>query len=107
VKTQSDQSAQAPVPSGADEPGERRDLGVRGRAVGIVVWSSFLAACAGALFVFAFIAPGDLIGPADGGDWQDHLGVYSLGFLGMWCLGAVASTIALYLRHGLEHKPGS
>jgi hypothetical protein len=83
---------------------ERRDLGARARRVGIVVWSSFLAACAGTLFLFAFIAPTDIIGAADGSDWQDHLGAYSLGFLGLWCLAAVASTIALYLHHGLEHK---
>ncbi len=83
---------------------ERRDLGARARKVGVVVWSSFLAACAGTLFLFAFIAPTDIIGPADGSDWQDHLGTYSLGFLGLWCLAAVASTIALYLHNGPEHK---
>jgi O-antigen/teichoic acid export membrane protein len=85
---------------------ERRDLGRRARTVGVVLWSSFLAACAGTMFFFAFIAPADIIGPAEGGGWQDHLGIYSLGFFGLWCLGAVASAIALYLR-GLEHRPES
>ena len=52
-------------------------------------------------------APPRLVLPgaeADGSDWQDHLGTYSLGFLGLWCLAAVASTIALYLHNGPEHK---
>ena len=83
---------------------QRRDLGARARAVGIVVWSSFMAAAAGTMFFFAFIAPTDIIGPTDGSGWQDHLGIYSLGFFGLWCLAAVASALALYLHHGIEHK---
>lgn len=85
----------------ADPP---RDIGARARAVGIVVWSSFLAACAGTMFFFAFIAPADIGAAAAGSGWQDNLGVYSLGFFGLWCLGAMASAIGLYLHHGIEHK---
>jgi hypothetical protein len=90
----------------APDSDARPDLGHRARAIGVVVWSSFLAACAGTMFFFAFIAPADIIGPAEGGGWQDHLGVYTLGFFGLWCLGAVASAIALYL-HDVFHTPGS
>jgi len=84
----------------------RHDLGRRARAIGVVVWSSFLAACVGTMFFFAFIAPADIVGPAAGSGWQDHLGVYTLGFFGLWCLGALASAIALYL-HGFVQPPGS
>jgi hypothetical protein len=93
-------------PTGAPVAQERRELGQRARAVGVVVWSSFLAACAGTMCFFAFIAPSDIIGPAEGSGWQDNLGIYTLGFFGLWCLGAVASAIALYLR-GLDKAPGS
>lgn len=96
----------ADQPTGAPVAEERRELGQRARAIGVVVWSSFLAACAGTMFFFAFIAPADIIGPVDGGGWQDHLGIYTLGFFGLWCLGAVASAIALYL-HGVVQAPGS
>jgi len=91
-----------------EEPasGERADLGGRARAIGIVVWSSFLAACAGTMFFFAFIAPADIVGPWAGGGWQDELGVYTLGFFGLWCLAALASAIAVYLC-GVIRAPGS
>ncbi len=97
MSVESQQPAEAPAGEG------RGELGARARAIGIVLWSSFLAACAGTMFFFAFIAPAD-IAPAAGADWENQLGVYSLGFFGLWCLAAVASTIALYLQRGLEHK---
>jgi hypothetical protein len=28
---------------------------------------------------------------------MDHLGVYSLGFFGLWCLSALAAALALFL----------
>jgi hypothetical protein len=93
-------------PTGTPVAAERRELGRRARAIVVVVWSSFLAACAGTMFVFAFVAPADIIDPVDGSGWQDHLGIYTLGFFGLWCLGALASAIALYL-YGLAHAPGS
>lgn len=90
-------------PAGAAAAEERHELGARGRAIGVVLWSSFLAASAGTMFFFAFIAPAD-IAPAAGAAWEDQLGVYSLGFFGLWCLAAVASTIAVYLHRGAERK---
>jgi hypothetical protein len=99
-------NADAEQKSDAAAGDTHRDLSQRARAIGVVVWSSFLAACAGTMFFFAFIAPADIIGAAEGSGWQDHLGVYTLGFFGLWCLGAVASAIALYL-HDVFHTPGS
>ena len=96
-----DADPETPVVAPASAP--RRELGMRARAIGVVVWSSFLAACAGTMFFFAFIAPPDIAGAAEGG-WQDHLGIYTLGFFGLWCLGAAASAIALYL-YGVVSAP--
>ena len=76
-----------------------RELTRRARAVGAIAWASFLAACAGTMFFFAFVAPDSLLGNYPPGDRIDRIGVYTLGFFGLWCLGALASALALYL-HG-------
>jgi len=74
-----------------------QDLSPRARVIAVVVWASFLASCAGTLFFFAFIAPVDLIGEEPQSGFMDHLSVYTLGFIGFWCVGALASAVALYL----------
>jgi hypothetical protein len=79
------------------EANPRRELGRRARLIGVVVWSSFLAAGVGTMFFFAFIAPSDLIGEDPQGTLMDHLAVYSLGFFGLWCLSALAAALALFL----------
>jgi hypothetical protein len=99
-------NADTEQPAGAPAQEAPRNLGRRARAIGVVLWSSFLAACAGTMFFFAFIAPADLVGPVEGSGWQDQLGVYTLGFFGLWCLGALSSAITLYLS-GVVHAPGS
>ena len=43
---------------------ESRELGRRARAIGALLWASFLAAAAGTMFFFAFIAPDELLGIA-------------------------------------------
>ncbi|MBS0387272.1 MAG: hypothetical protein JSR15_02240 [Proteobacteria bacterium] len=92
-----------PVPEG------RRDGRRRALAVGAVLWASFLSACAGTMFFFAFVAPEDLVGNYPESDRIDRLGVYTLGFFGLWCLGALASALALYVhRHiSADERPGS
>lgn len=49
------------------------------------------------MFFFAFVAPDTLL---DGVDDRmiDHLAVYTLGFLGLWLLAALASALTLFLR---------
>lgn len=84
------------LPSPIEEK-PRRDLSRRARLIAVVLWSSFLAAGAGTMFFFAFIAPSDLIGETPQGSLMDHLGVYSLGFFGLWCLSALAAALALFL----------
>jgi hypothetical protein len=78
------------------------DLGRRARAFGAVLWASFLAAAAGTRFFFAFISPDELLGGTPDNDMVDHIGVYTLGFFGLWLLSALSASLALYLRGVLE-----
>ena len=77
---------------------EPRPLSVRSRTVGIVAWSSFLAACAGTMVLFAFVSPEDFYGESGPGDMFDRVSVYTIGFFGLWLLGALASTLALWMN---------
>lgn len=90
-----------PPPSeGQDGPQGVHDLGRRARAIGAAAWGSFLAACAGTMFFFAFISPDEILNAFPEDDRIDHIGVYTLGFFGLWLLSALAASIALYV-HGL------
>ncbi len=84
----------------APDAPDANDLGRRARAIGAVLWGSFLAACVGTMWFFAFINPDDLLNNFPEGDRIDHVGVYTLGFFGLWLLSALSASIALYL-HGL------
>jgi hypothetical protein len=105
----------APVagPGPGDPQGARPDLTARARAVGAVAWASFLAAGVGTMFFFAFIAPEDLLSAFPENDHIDRIGVYTLGFFGLWCLSALASALALYVYgqllagHGRQDRPGA
>lgn len=102
-----------------DPPGERasttlaaddyqgRELGRRARAIGTLLWASFLAAAIGTMFFFAFVAPDELLGVTVHSDRIDRLGVYTLGFFGLWALGALASALTLYVHGQLDAGPGS
>jgi len=46
---------------------------------------------------FSLYCPVDLIGEEPQSGFMDHLSVYTLGFIGFWCVGALASAVALYL----------
>ena len=63
----------------------------------MAIWASFLAACAGTMFFFAFIAPDELMGDSFIDSMLDHLGVYTMGFLGLWLLALLASALTLYM----------
>jgi len=78
--------------------GSTGDLGRRARAIGAVLWASFLAAGVGTMFFFAFISPDDLLRGLPDNDMFDHIGVYTLGFFGFWLLSALSASLALYLR---------
>jgi hypothetical protein len=74
---------------------ERRGWGVN---VGLVLWPSFLASCAGSLLFFAAVDPALLkdAGPRLFAGIDREAG-YALGFIFFWVIGAVASALSVYL----------
>ena len=82
------------------------ELGRRARAIGTLLWASFLAAAIGTMFFFAFIAPDELLGVAAHSARIDRMGVYTLGFFGLWALCALASALTLYVHGQLDAGPG-
>lgn len=75
----------------------RPALGERARAVGIVAWSSFLAAGVGTTVCFGLVDPAAVRPEAAPPWWTSRLAVYSLGFLFFWAIGALAAALALLL----------
>ena len=88
--------------SDSHESAGGRELGRRARAIGTLLWASFLAASVGTMFFFAFIAPEELLGIGTGSSRIDRMGVYTLGFFGLWALSALASALTLYVRGQLD-----
>jgi hypothetical protein len=84
-------SAPAPLPH---EPGRRG----RGVDIALVLWPSFLASCAASLLFFAAVDPALLrdAGPRLFAGLDREAG-YALGFLFFWGVGAIASTLSIYL----------
>jgi hypothetical protein len=89
-----------PHPEATDQASH--DIGRRARVIGAVLWASFLAASAGTMFFFAFISPDELLRGLPENDMFDHIGVYTLGFFGLWLLSALSASLALYLRGLLD-----
>jgi hypothetical protein len=77
--------------------------------VGLVLWPSFLAACAASLLFFAAVDPALL---RDAGPrlffGLDRRAGYALGFLFFWGIGAIASAVSVYLIRTarLNGRPG-
>jgi hypothetical protein len=94
----------APPPTEVDG-GAQPELPPRARAAGAILWASFLAACVGTMFFFAFVAPDELLSGYPEDDRIDRIGVYTLGFFGLWCLSALASALALYVHGQLGRNP--
>jgi hypothetical protein len=72
--------------------------GVRGLDVALVLWPSFLAACAASLLFFAAVDPALLrdAGPRLFAGLEREAG-YAVGFLFFWGIGALASALSVYL----------
>jgi hypothetical protein len=66
--------------------------------IALVVWPSFLAACVASLLFFAVVDPELLrdAGPRLLAGIDREAG-YALGFLFFWGIGAIASTLSVYL----------
>lgn len=66
------------------------ELSPRARAVGVVVWCSFLAACGATMVFFGLLDPLIL--------WNgDRRTAYALGFFFFWAVTACAAALAVYM----------
>lgn len=83
------------VPPGAAP--EERSLGERGRAIGVIVWSAFLAAAVACVLCFAFVDPEALAAGNAPAWWTSRRTVYALGFFFFWLTGVVAATLCWQL----------
>jgi hypothetical protein len=81
---------------------------VRGLDVALVLWPSFLAACVASVLFFAAVDPALLrdAGPRLFAGLERDAG-YALGFLFFWAIGALASTISIYLIRTARTEPGT
>ena len=79
---------------------------VRGLDVALVLWPSFLAACVASVLFFAAVDPAMLrdAGPRLFAGLERDAG-YALGFLFFWAIGALASTISIYLIRTARAEP--
>ncbi len=73
------------------------DLGVRGRAWGVIVWSAFLAAALATMVCFALLDPESLAMGETPGWWTGRLRVYAIGFFFFWLVGLVAAALCWQL----------
>jgi hypothetical protein len=96
------------VSSGAElsSPSARRG---RGLDIALVLWPSFLAACAASLLFFAAVDPALLrdAGPRLFAALDREAG-YALGFLFFWAVGALASSLSVFLirtARRTAHRP--
>ena len=89
----------------AGAPPSRSRRAERGLDIALVLWPSFLAACAASLLFFAAIDPALLrdVGPRLFAS-LDREGGYAVGFLFFWGIGALASALSLYLIRTAQHS---
>lgn len=76
----------------------------RRRDIGIVIWISFLAACAGTFVIFAVLDP-DALNEAWVLPWEmGRRLAYSLGFAFLFAVAALASVLTVFMiRTGPKH----
>ena len=79
------------------ETEQATDLGARGRALGVIVWSAFLAAALATMLCFAVLDPLAIAAGETPPWWTDRLRVYAIGFFFFWLIGVVAATLCWQL----------
>lgn len=66
--------------------------------IGVIAWSSFLAACFGAMLFFAYFDPVLLAHDDQPPSWlADRMTGYALGFFFFWLITAVTGILVAYL----------
>jgi hypothetical protein len=79
------------------DPDKPRDLGQGGRALGVIVWSAFLAAALATMLCFAVLDPLALAEGELPGWWTSRLHVYAVGFFFFWLIGMIAAALCWQL----------
>jgi hypothetical protein len=75
------------------------------RDVGVIVWSSFLAASLASLIFFAYLDPQLLAHDDDPPFWlADRMSGYAGGFFFFWLIAAVSGTLVAYLLDTLSEQ---
>jgi hypothetical protein len=78
-------------------PTDTHELGERGRALGAIAWSSFLAAAIGTMLCFAFLDPSAVAEGQLPSWWTTRRALYALGFFFFWLIGLMAATLCWQL----------
>jgi hypothetical protein len=84
---------------------DRRDIGARSRALGMIVWSAFLSAAAASVVCFALIDPLAIAAGETPQWWTDRLHVYAVGFFFFWFIGLIAAALCWQLATAPRREP--
>ena len=85
--------------------GSAPDLGERGRALGVIAWSAFLAAALATMLCFALVDPLALAAGETPHWLGDRLHVYAIGFFFFWLIGLVAAALCWQLARTGRREP--
>ena len=69
------------------------ELGGKGRAVGVIVWSAFLAAALATMVCFALVDPLAIAAGETPAWMSDRLHVYAIGFFFFWLIGLISAAL--------------
>ncbi len=78
-------------------PDAEHELGAGGRALGVIVWSAFLAAALATMLCFALVGPLAIAAGETPGWWAGRFRVYAIGFFFFWLIGLVAAALCWQL----------
>ncbi len=88
-----------------EAPGRsRREPPLWGTRLAVVLWCSFLAACAASLIAFALLDPQAMHTGQAPHWWTTRLAVYGIGFFFFWGNAAVAAALTLFMT-ATERRP--
>lgn len=81
-----------------EAPGSSRTWPRFREDLGVLLWSSFLAACVATLFFFAYFDPRMLVADDAPPSWlHDRMSGYAIGFFFFWGICTIASFLTAYL----------
>jgi hypothetical protein len=79
------------------DPEHAGELGTGGRALGVIIWSAFLAAALATMLCFALVDPLAITTGEAPDWWSSRLSVYAIGFFFFWLIGLIAAALCWQL----------